>query len=65
MLWAYSLTAILIFITHNRLISATLTIVLLSLVEYSQSAWRINKVDWVDIISMLMAILLATYSVKK
>lgn len=65
MLWAYSLTAILLFITQHRLISATLAIVLLSLVEYSQSTWRISNIDWVDIVSMLLAILLASNLVKK
>lgn len=66
MLWAYALTAALLLISSfNRIVCATLALVLLSMVECVQANWTVNHIDWLDLGLMTVSVFLAIIITRK
>jgi len=64
--WAYALCAsLLLFTSFSKPWAATFSLLYLSLVECQQAQWVFSRLDWPDLITMTIAVLLALVLIRR
>ncbi|MFM9910145.1 MAG: hypothetical protein ACKVOW_12385 [Chitinophagaceae bacterium] len=66
MCWAYALTSSILFgTTFNKYVCAAISVLALSLYELKQAGWLLANLNYSDIVSMILAVMIALLIIKK